>query len=451
MFSFVLAVVLLCTTSFASGISANAQEVYTEGYYTYIVSNDEAYITECDKSISGDITIPATLGGYPVVEIGEYAFYECVDLESVVVGDNIANIGVEAFAFCENLTDIYLSKSVKNLGEFAFSYCINLSNIEVDNENKNYSSLDGVLYNKNKSVLILYPLAKKELTFNMPDTVEMIAYYSFMHCFYLENIEVGEGNSYYSSINGVLFNKEKTKLIVYPIGKKDESYTIPAGVTEISAFSFINSYNLLDVVIGEDVETIAEGAFAYSKLENITISDCVKNIEIGAFCENIKLRKINFGKNVESIGEQAFFGCTSLTLVAIPNSVKNIDSYAFSSCTNLKDLSIPSSVEFVGEYAFEYCENLENVYFYGTESQWNNIEFGINDELLNATRYNVFGDVTGDNLINATDFVAIKKAVFSGFESELDIEGSLKLFDVNDDYNIDVLDMVILKEKLLAN
>ena len=141
--------------------------VYTEGYYTYTVSNGEAYITECDKSISGDITIPATLGGYPVVEIGECAFYECSNLNSVVVGENVEIIGFEAFAFCENLTDIYLSESVENLGEFAFSYCINLSGVEVDEDNKNYSSLDGVLYDKNKNVLVFYPLAKTETTFYM--------------------------------------------------------------------------------------------------------------------------------------------------------------------------------------------------------------------------------------------------------------------------------------------
>lgn len=451
LFSVVITAVLVFTTLFTCSILVNAQEVYNEGYYSYTITKGQACITECDKSISGDITIPATLGGYPVVEIGENAFYECLNIESVVVSEKVKSIGVEAFAFCENLTDIYLPKSVENLGEFAFSYCINLSNIEVADDNIYYSSLDGVLYSKNKDVIILYPLAKEDTTFNLPDSVAMVSYYAFMHCLYLENIEVGGDNAYYSSIDGVLFNKDKTQLILYPIGRKNESYTVPSGVTEVSAYSFLNAYNLLNVVIGEDVECIAEGAFAYcSVLESVTISDSVKSIKIGAFCENKRLKKINFGKGVENIGEQAFFGCTSLTKLAIPNSVKNIDLYAFSSCSNLKNVSIPSSIEFIGEYAFEYCEGLENVYFYGTEAQWNNIDFSINDELLNAARYFILGDINGDDYINASDIVELKKAIFLSSDNELVVEGSAKLFDVNDDYNVDVLDMVYLKEKLLS-
>ena len=102
----------------------------TEGYYTYIVENDEATITDCNN-ISGDVVIPDTLGGYPVVEIGWYAFDDCVDLTSVSIPDSVETIYDGAFCRCKGLVSVKMPDSLTSIGEGAFSVCESLTSVEI--------------------------------------------------------------------------------------------------------------------------------------------------------------------------------------------------------------------------------------------------------------------------------------------------------------------------------
>ena len=210
-------------------------EAATDGYYSYSVSDGEATITGVDKSISGDIVIPSTLGGYPVTSIGVQAFLSCTSVKSIVIPDSVISIGTMAFTFCKSLESITIGKGVTSIGGMTFTYCSNLKSITVDSDNTAFSSDE----------------------------------------------------------NGILFNKDKTKIIQYPTADTRKSYVISDSVTDIGW-----------------------GAFAFCKnLENLTI-----------------------GKGVANIESAAFSGCTNLKSIIIPKSLTAIGSNVFPACDNIRDI-----------------------------------------------------------------------------------------------------------------
>ena len=123
------AVLLLLITFLAIGAFSVSASDATSGYYTYTVSNGEATITDVDTAISGDVTIPSILEGYPVVEVGYYAFYNCKNITNVTIPDSVTTIGDSAFSDCNQLVSVAISDSVTSLGNRAFYNCTKLANI----------------------------------------------------------------------------------------------------------------------------------------------------------------------------------------------------------------------------------------------------------------------------------------------------------------------------------
>ena len=239
-----------------------------------------------------------------VTSIGNCAFSGCSSLTSVMIPDSVTRIGDKAFESCDSLTSITIPKSVTSIG-IAFVICKKLSSIVIDVENANYTS-----------------------------------------------------------INGIIFNKNCTNLLLYPAGKKDSTYEVPAGVTSIGEYAFYYCSSLTSVTIPKGVTQIGECAFeGCSGLTSVTIP-----------------------KGVTSINGGAFFGCSSLTSVMIPESVTSIGAWAFVRCASLTSITIPESVTSIGRSAFESCGRLTNVYYGGTEAQWNRVNIGsYNTPLLSAT------------------------------------------------------------------
>lgn len=165
-------------------------EAATSGIYTYEIADGEATITACDTWASGAITIPSTLGGYPVTSIGDHAFAGCSSLTSVTIDNSVTSIGESAFASC-SLESVTIGNSVTSIGDCAFQVCYNLTSVTIGN------------------------------------SVTNIGYCAFTDCYSLTNIAVDNSNQYYSGADGVLFNKDKTVLIQYPTGNTRSSYTIP--------------------------------------------------------------------------------------------------------------------------------------------------------------------------------------------------------------------------------
>ncbi len=221
-----------------------------------------------------------------VTSIKEYAFYDCEALTSITIPESVTTIGAGAFFVCKALTSITIPKSVTSIGNTAFNACTSLMAINVDAANPNYSSVDGMLFNKDKTNLIQYPIGNPRTSYTIPNTVEKIGMCAFAHsqvltsvtipksvtsietlvfdlCKSLTAIDVDAANPNYSSEDGVLFNKDKTTLVSYPIGNPRTSYTIPNTVTEIIEYAFESCETLSFVTIPESVTVINEGAFSY--------------------------------------------------------------------------------------------------------------------------------------------------------------------------------------------
>lgn len=317
-------------------------------------------LSSCDNITS--ITIPDS-----VTTIEGFGFAYNKNLESVKIGSGVKTIGNYAFSFCSNLKSIEIPKNVTAIGDSVFYLCHKLENITVDNNNDYYSSNeDGILFDKNKTLLIQYPIGNSRKSYTVPDSVITIGQEAFMHCINLEsitiscnvnsiqedaltycdnlkNITVDINNQYYSSDCGVLFNKDKTKLVQYPIGIDGTTYIIPDSVKTIGHQAFTNCQNITGIVIPDTVTKIE--TFAFSSCENL------KNVTMG-------------------------------------NGIKAIDRYVFYWCKNLKSIAIPKSVTTIDVGAFHLCEKLTDVYYEGTETDWNSIDINnyweYNEYLLNA-------------------------------------------------------------------
>ena len=264
---------LLCTVFVVIAVmltfSFTSLAAETEGLYTYTVTNGEATITQVDSSVSGDVTIPETLGGYPVVAIGDDAFFDLYDIESVSIPNTVTSIGAYAFASCSILSEVVLPENLVTIGDGAFS----MSSVK---------------------------------SYEIPASVTSIGK-SALESFSVKSITVDKENPVYSSDdNGVLFNKEKTVLIQFPAKSDLTAYTVPASVTKIESYAFAETTKLKSITISNKVTDIPAGAFSESGIEFTVLPDSVKCIGQGAFEYCSKLKKIVVGTGLEEIKHDVF-------------------------------------------------------------------------------------------------------------------------------------------------
>ena len=347
-----------------------------------------------------------------VKSIGDYAFYYCINLTSVTIPEGITSIGKFAFDECKSLSSLTVPSSTSTISDDAFSGS-SLSSIKVNSNNANYSSdTNGVLFNKNKTTLIRYPLYSSISSYTVPSTVETISGKAFdssrnlksltlgsavtlikdgafSDCTELSGITVAEGNKYYSSDKtGVLFNANKTTLIKYPSANTAKTYVVPSTVTTIGKEAFCNADKLTNIGIGLGVSNISERAFYdCSSVEVVLIPDNVKKIGAGAFDSCTKLSTLSIGNGVTEIGKNAFSFCFALQHISLGSSVKTIGDFAFAEATRAVNITLPVSVTSIGYGAFENCE-MKNVYYQGTEAKWNAVSVGeCNDSLQDAKKH----------------------------------------------------------------
>jgi hypothetical protein len=344
--------------------------------------------------------------GSSVVNIGDNAFYFCTNLTGIVIPDSVTNIGGHAFQSC-GLTNVVIGNSVASIGDWAFyscthligvaipasvvgignqifSACTGLTGITVDAGNPVYSSSNGVLFDKARTMLIQYPCGNAASDYTIPDTVTYIweaAFYRstvlinvtippsvttisnwvFAACAGLTGITVNAANPVYLGVDGILFNTDQTTILQYPAGKPASSYTIPSSVSAIGEAAFYSCTNLTSVTIPDSATEIGRWAFGYcSGFTGIVSPNSVTNIGSFAFFKCCAMTNATIGNSVANIGNSAFQLCYGLTTALIGNSVVNIGSYAFHSCTNLTGIVIPNSVTNLGIMAFYGCYTLTN-------------------------------------------------------------------------------------------
>ena len=306
-----------------------------------------------------------------ITNIGSYAFQFCNNLRNIEIPDTVTELGQACFEECTNLTDIKIPEGVTDIGRYTFIGCSSLTHIDIP---------EGI-----KTLERNFVRCSSLTSIEIPESVTSILFNPFGGCDNLKEINVNTNNKYFMSEDGVLFNKDKTKLIKYPLGKDDiKQYQIPKEVINIENSAFEGCSGLTNIEIPEGVKNIGDEAFSASSiisieipkdltsmgknvfqycsnLTNIELPECVTEIEMRAFYRCTNLRSIKIPEGVTSIGTYAFSDCTSLTNIEIPKSVTSIGVQAFSKCSSLTSIEIPESVTTIGSGAFSECSSLSNI------------------------------------------------------------------------------------------
>ena len=285
-------------------------------------------------------------------------------IQKVVIEDGITSIGSHmfytydnSFYGCSSLESIDIPRSITNIESNAFSRCTSLTSINVDVNNTNYMDEDGILFNKDKTKIIIYPQGKKDIKeYIIPKEVTSIVGGAFSGCSSLESITIPEGVTSIGSFSGC----SSLKSIEIPEGVTSigsfsrcsslESINIPEGVTSIESFGFYNCTSLTSIDIPDKVTNIGEATFAgCSSLNSINIPEGVTTIKNMAFSGCSSLESINIPEEVTSIGYSAFEGCSSLKSIEIPEGVTSIGNSAFLGCSSLENITIPEGVTSLGK------------------------------------------------------------------------------------------------------
>ena len=352
---------------------------------------------------SGEVVIPKTIEGYAVKKISDRAFQNCTGITSVVIPDGVMIIGEFVFSGCTSLAEIVIPDSVTGIGEWAFSGCTSLAEITIPDS---VTSIGGYAFSDCTSLTeIVIPdsvtsigvcafsgctsLSKVDLPKNLtgiysgvfsgctslteitiPDSVTSIGGSAFSGCTSLAEITVSPNNKNYSSVAGVLFNKDVSELIVYPKGNGRSAYTVPDGVTSIGGSAFSGCTSLAEIVIPDSVTSIGDSAFSgCTSLAEIVIPDSVTSIGVFAFSGCTSLSKVDLPKTLTTIEAGTFRDCTSLKEIVIPDSVTEIRSNwgydrcdgAFSGCTSLSKVDLPKKLTTIEAGTFRDCTSLKEI------------------------------------------------------------------------------------------
>jgi hypothetical protein len=433
-----------------SVITAGAEEEYTEvteGVLTYRVYADHAELSECDRSVEGEITIPGKFKGVPVTRINSMAFYFCASLKSVTIPNSVTSIDKEAFAWCSSLKSVTIPDSVTNISVNTFQECSDLTSVTIPNSVTSIGDDAFFGCSSLESVTI-------------PDTVTSIGNCAFQDCYALKSINIPDS---VTRIGNQAFDYTKW----LESKRKDNPLVIENG------FLIDGRTCSGDVIIPDTVTRIADCAFsACTSLESVTIPATVTSIGANAFNDTAWLRSkqkenplvivngilidgrtcsgdVVIPDTVTSIGINAFANCTSLTSITLPDSVTSIDSAAIIGCTDLESIMLPVSVTSIGDYAFAYCTKLASVTILNPDCKIYDWATTIcNDYDLNMGGTYYTGIIRGYS--NSTAQAYAEK---HGYKFEALPDKTLKKGDVdgNGRYNVNDATKVLREAALLAN
>lgn len=316
----------------------------SEGSYLFESTDGGVAITGYTGK-GGDITLPETLGGQPVVAIGEAAFYGCSALTGVTMPAGIRSIAAGAFAECAALAHVTMPDGLAAIGDYAFQNtavrslsipagvrelgslitygCTKLEAFSVAPGNTVCTAQDGVLFDSTLSTLLLYPLVRTAAQYTVPASVKTLATSCFQDQPYLEEI------------------------------------TLPDGLEQIEDWVFHGCRQLRRLAVPDSVTTLGYGLCDICpNLEEISIGNGVTFLPYRTFQDCAKLQQVALGTGLRTLDTRAFYNCSSLESVVLPDGLERIEDYAFWGCTALHAPKLPDSLAFIGGEAFKDCESL---------------------------------------------------------------------------------------------
>ena len=413
-------------------------EVPWVGYDIKSVTIEEGITNVCDYAFCSkghltEVNLPNS-----ITTIGHDAFANCTSLTKLNLPINVTTIGSSAFYGCSSLCDITLPTQVTSIGEDAFNRCYSLTNIVLPKsltaiQKSTFANCNALTdITIGDSVVLIDDNAFESCTslqsITIPEKVATMGMSVFYNCSKLNSITVSPNNKNLCSVDGVLFNYDKTTLIKYPMGKTESVYTIPDTVLSIESSAFSKCSSLTDIQIPDSVKLIQYGAFYGTTYLDTIIANSTDYVILGN------------GILYSYVGED--------TNLVVPDGVVSICKYVFDN--NVVSVTLPNSLEYITDGAFlDYNSALKDIYYNGTTTEWNAIKK--NNRLIpnSATIHcndgiatNLIGDINCDGKVSVKDLVMLKKYLLGVSE----VGG-----DVNGDGKITVLDLMFLKRILLQS
>lgn len=367
------------------------------------------------NSKTGNYALPST-----VKHVYKSAFENSFMVSSIVLPSTLQSIGTNAFAYCSGIgPNLTLPSSLKKLEDGAFygcynltgtvslpanltdlgSYCFlesnNINAFYVDASNPYYSSWNDVLYSKDLDTIFICPPAKagnytipsnvkvigsyafyncKQLTgsFNIPAATDYIGYYAFFGCPGIESYQADTSNPYFSAEDGILYSKNKDRLLICPTSKSGplslpstlqyidpgafNSCTAITGTVHLpSTMTWMGDYSFYNCSGISGFSVDSENNY-YSAVDGVLFN---KNTDSVYICPVSKSGSYSLPTTVRHIGYSAFEGCTQLTEVIFPSTLESIGSSAFGYCSGLTNIEIPESTHQFGYGTFYSCSNLQ--------------------------------------------------------------------------------------------
>lgn len=313
---------------------------------------------------------------------------EC-DLEDIRIPEKYKDkkIVMVSFANDDKVKNVYLSKNIETITADDFKGCSSLKNIDVAVENEYLSSIDGVVISKmNKyypvgedNKLILYPPAKEDEEYIIPEIIQSIKNSAFTDCKYLKKLVLSNNLQVINS-----FSINRCNVL--------ESVEILTDIENINNDAIVNCENLKDIrynnnivnnciyrncpnviLDNSDGKFLIEDGIVYNKdktqifkclnknIEEFNCKEGITSINNNAFEGCTKLSKVTLPNTVKKIGYRAFSGCESLSEISLSDSLEYINMGAFINCKSLTEIELPESVNYIGKYAFLDCNNLQTV------------------------------------------------------------------------------------------
>jgi hypothetical protein len=359
------------------------------------------------KSYKGEGGTVKSNTSYPTNELPIFAFgtdsIGKISLKSIQLPSTLITIPNNAFAKCTGIKSLTIPTSVSTIAIGAFSSCVNLAQVVVETENHNFSSLDGVLFNKNQTILLLYPKGRKG-AYSIPNTVGSIAENAFNSCIELTEITIPKsvnlirtqafaGCSQLLKIHALGINPVMLKNgsnVFMGINKSDCVLHVPAG--SVKAYKNAQQWQEFSSLTDEkQVEIVAGGLFSALSYEERSL---VSSLQIKGTIDarDIKCLRDEFpmlvNLNLQSANIQAYkgeggtessdlnyaaneiphfsfskssFGNDHLKKIILPATLISIANNSFSFCSALETIELPNSVNFMGDAAFLYCTNLKEI------------------------------------------------------------------------------------------
>ena len=316
-----IAIILFALSLFITNTSNAETESANDFEWTYTVENEKAVDVYISSGIiTSSITVPDTLGGYPVARLGTGK-------------SNFVNN-----ANSTKLYNIYLPSSLEEINDYAFSSMSYVKTIGLATDNTR-------LPNVTKIGNYAFNSAQALTKITLPETLTSLGTYAFNYCRNLSSINIPSGITEFGS--NIFQNCTNLNAV-----------TLSEGLTQIGAGMFYNAY-ISNITLPSTITTINKSAFYNSRLSTINLPEGLTTIEDSAFSGCRYLRTITFPTTIEKFGN-GVFSSSGLSNVTLPDNITEIPNSMFYNCTSLSDVTIPNVVTSIGNSAFYNCSNLTN-------------------------------------------------------------------------------------------